>query len=968
MSSIPPEHAEGDLPQDPTSESPAPDFGSKEHIADLIVRINEAIEAKKFLNKTLAVQAGLSPQHLSNWRKGQRNLSRDALEVVEETLNTLCQQSRQRQPVRAHLLEQVRKHFATIDLRFLLPDQYVPDMEWVSIDRVFIEPRLVPVNQLHSEGTSIRELLPNLTLIGRPVLHIVAPAGSGKSTCLRQLVATTEVEGTTDPLPVVYPLSDLNHNLGPREHADESDLMDYIAAWYRHPSRHDISAEIRSQVESGTALFLLDGLDEVTNAQGRRRRAVALINRFSATYGTDGNRVIVTERGAPPFGRLDRLGRSVAYTFEPFGLEEAKRLIHNWYELFADGSIDAGQHEIRDPERLTTSLERPPLDKLTHTPLLLTLVAVLYYMEGALVGPASAPIFQRFFDLALDIWQQERSFDSDRPIPKEFSQHRAQQDILMYIAWEVGTSRLGTREEMPGAQVRKVVARRLARHDNKDYDALDGYALQLLNDRVDAFLSEMLAAGILVRKLSRTGRRSQRELFLFGIHEQLVLTWFKAALMLAEPPRLERVLKRAVDDPFQCKWHTPLGYVASIWVERGQDDLVARTIDHALAGRAVGELLKDLGLPEDTFYKIMPLGLMLAREILEDLPQEHEDDAEQGPFHAEYVKVTTAYRRFYEATDYAVVTVAMQPWAAANVALLNLYAEGDLRIPATPDEVSAWIGHSRSLDDDTFVAQADRIWRYQTHLSSFHRLINAVVDRFERDTKPRQKLMRRLVFGMRFVSLEDARECIKRLEHIEMRFGDDRVVRDMANHTRAMLEEGLFNLVQQRLRDSKTPLKLEPPEPTSAELESWPADRFYRLLPPHLFTLIRDDEFAAKVFQAAEKVFGAEGDALVEKLRDQLDLHDGDVAVQQWDRAAAAVMLGKFLKTREPQEIRKDGKYWEVVLALAKVANAKEHFTSVSACQLYDYAAWAIRCAFLRVGFEEDISLPLLPGSSPPPD
>lgn len=925
----------------------------------LIDRINASIARGDYRNKDLAAQADMSHSHLSNFRGKRRILPTDKAHALETAHALLVRQTSERLPVRKHLLGQVRSQFAYIDLRFMQPKQVQQKLGQVSMQEVYVEPTLVPVTDPTApSGYTPNEILALLVDGDRKLLHIVAPSGSGKTSCVRALVASTEVEKTYDRFPVAYPLGALNSRLGAKGTGSDGDLLEHIIQWYDNHEEHDVGAEIRRQVEAGVALLLLDGLDEVTNNQARRTRAVSLINAFSAKNASKGNLVVVTERGAPPFGRLDRLGRSIAYTFKPFGTDEAKQLIHNWYAVLADE--EESEEAARSRDKLCALVEKEPFDKLVHTPLFLTLVTVLYITEGTLVGPASAPIFRRFFDLAMDIWRYKRSLDDSSVPPDVEETSERELDLLSHLAWQVGHPSRGAQVSLLGSEVIELLQQRLAYRQKLTWDKLDDLEYLRLEKEARAFLQDMLAAGLLVRRHDQDGRQGERELIQFGVHETLVPAWFKASRLLSNPRRRKQKIAGSGDDPFQRKWHLPLQYMASIWTYDRWPEEVERLVEHLLQARQVPDELERQDLPRGALYRVMPLGLMLCQAIFDDLIMTGHG-AGDSVYRSMLEQIATEFRSFYEYTDYAVVTVSLQPWAAQHVAQLNELARNDLGIPETPDEVEAWIVQNRALDDSVYEARIDRIWRYQRRYLSFVRLVYEVESRFDTDSKPWKKLMRRLVFGMRFVITEDYNNCLDALNRIEGLFGHDPVVRAMARHTRVMLELNNMNPTQLRLRSK---LEAEPDEPGLQEMRAWPRSEFFRSVRAHLYTMLRDREFADRVFEAAEHIFGCQGDVLVDTLTTILL----DTDQNQWDRAAAALMLGRFLEARDADEIRTKGRYWPVILALTKVASSKDQFINVSACQLYDYAVWAIRCAFMREGLVEDISLPLLPGSEPPPE
>jgi hypothetical protein len=909
--------------------------------AMLVTRIQEALDRGDFRHTELSKESGISSPHLSNFLKGRRSLSADAERQVE----VLLRRSEARRPDRERLLAKVRNHFATIDLRFLLPDEYCPDLASVDIREVYVEPKLVPVcrgNQ--DEPRTPSQVLAEMEPTKRPVLHLVAPAGAGKTSCMRALVATLQVKGGYDRFPVAYPLSNLNRKLAGRLGQPGFDLIDLITEWYEESTEFMIGPELRQQVEDGTALLLLDGLDEVSNSNGYRTEAVGLINRFTASNRGKGNIVVVSERGSPPFGRLDRIGFATAYTFASFGLPEAEELIGRWHSIFARGKgASAG---LQGAEPLVRQLSQEHYLPLTQNRFLLTLATVMYFREGRLIGPGSAQILQRFFDTALGTWATRRSMDPmPSPQPNDDTL-KYPHDVLMHIAWDVGARRRTVREELPAAAILEVVRARLMSQRGQVDSAMSFIERQRLEEDAQRFLDTMEAAGILVRATT-----APRLHYKFGIHDQLALAWYQARIMIADQRKFERQFERSLDDPFYERWRLPLRYVLTLWTGMDNLDAVRDALERALGWRPGRRYLPlEEGFQGDELYRVMPLGLILSMGTLDDA------DLPKGLVE----QIIDCFRGFYEGTDFAVVIAALQEWAAAHVDRFNQHLGGRLRIPTDPDDVAALLKDIEKHDEQAWRARVDETWRYQTQLRSFHRLLAAAEARYPRFSEGRRFLVRRLVFGMRFVRSEDSDECIRLLrDSIAMRYQDDSVIRDMAEHTRANLGRRELSRVQREIRNLQDG---EPDPPSRKTIEGWGAAAFFDQVRPHTFTLIRSDEFAKTVMEAGEVIFGKRGLALVEFFTEVLVEPSRD----QWDRATAAVLLGKYLKSREPREIRAHGQHWDVVKALARLASQREpndQHTSVSAGHLYDFAAWALRCSFVRGSFEEDLSLPLRPGS-----
>ncbi|GAA3237994.1 SUMF1/EgtB/PvdO family nonheme iron enzyme [Dactylosporangium siamense] len=141
-------------------------------------------------------------------------------------------------------------------------------------------------------------------------------------------------------------------------------------------------AYLRSKVQRGAALLLLDGLDEVGEALiGSVRRAISQI-----VLPANGIRVIVTCRKFDY--RQNRPPRKVAISRElellPYTRIERNRYVQQWYRA----AVQVGRFESAEGDRLAAGLKQellnPELAELAGLPLLLTLLTLIHSEAGRL--------------------------------------------------------------------------------------------------------------------------------------------------------------------------------------------------------------------------------------------------------------------------------------------------------------------------------------------------------------------------------------------------------------------------------------------------------------------------------------------------------------------------------------------------------------------------------------------------------
>ncbi|WP_125616779.1 NACHT domain-containing protein [Actinomadura sp. WAC 06369] len=229
---------------------------------------------------------------------------------------------------------------------------------------------------------------------GGRVFAIIGGPGSGKTTLMRETALDLcrrprpwERSSRRARLPVLLYL---------RDHAgmilaDEPPDLAEVAAAAGWTAGRVPASWIRQQLDRGRCLVMLDGLDEVADAD-QRARVVAWTRRQIERF--PGNHVLLTSR---PHGYLSNPLPSVnVLQVRRFTGEQIGRFLHNWYyaiECRAQGTTgrrvqqQAGQ---KADDLIGRIRERPALYDLAANPLLLTMIANVHRYRDALPGSRAA--------------------------------------------------------------------------------------------------------------------------------------------------------------------------------------------------------------------------------------------------------------------------------------------------------------------------------------------------------------------------------------------------------------------------------------------------------------------------------------------------------------------------------------------------------------------------------------------------
>jgi len=256
----------------------------------------------------------------------------------------------------------------------------------------------------------------------RPVLELVqrfdglvilGDPGAGKTTFLKYLalhlaLGQGESLGLGGRLPILAPLSAYANEL----QTHDVRLDDFVASYYHAVGADLPVAELlAAALRQGTALVLLDGLDEVKN-QNLRKTVVDQVTHFYNLHRRQGNKFILTSRiigyrtmrpVAPGLGEC---------TLEDFKDEDIEDFVTRWtrtLEALAQGDTTFAR---RDAERERTELlaavqHNEGVRRLAANPLLLTILALMK-RQGVSLPERRVELYDRYIETLLSSWNRAR--------------------------------------------------------------------------------------------------------------------------------------------------------------------------------------------------------------------------------------------------------------------------------------------------------------------------------------------------------------------------------------------------------------------------------------------------------------------------------------------------------------------------------------------------------------------------------
>ena len=192
------------------------------------------------------------------------------------------------------------------------------------------------------------------------------------------------------------------------EEAKACHLWDFIAAELDDATLGDYTDHLHTTLLEDGGLLLLDGLDEVPEADMRRTQIKQSVEDFSAAFPLC--RILVTSRTYAYQKQDWRLPDFSETVLAPFNKTQIRRFIDRWYSYIgvlrglhaddAQGRAELLKNAISNSDRLGSLAERP---------LLLTLMASLHAWRGGSLPEQREELYSDTVDLLLDWWESPKT-------------------------------------------------------------------------------------------------------------------------------------------------------------------------------------------------------------------------------------------------------------------------------------------------------------------------------------------------------------------------------------------------------------------------------------------------------------------------------------------------------------------------------------------------------------------------------
>jgi formylglycine-generating enzyme required for sulfatase activity len=206
----------------------------------------------------------------------------------------------------------------------------------------------------------------------------------------------------------------------------------------------DFAGALRAELLSPGALLMLDGLDEVPEADQRRAQVKAAVEQFGAVFPNV--RILVTSRTYAYQKQDWKLHGFAEATLAPFGTAQIVGFVERWYAYVGKARGLSAEAAQGRGVLLNTAIKRNPrLYELATRPLLLTLMASLHAWRGGTLPEQREELYADAVELLLDQWERQKVYprsdgtnDIVEPSLAEWLQvdHKAMRQMLNGLAFE----------------------------------------------------------------------------------------------------------------------------------------------------------------------------------------------------------------------------------------------------------------------------------------------------------------------------------------------------------------------------------------------------------------------------------------------------------------------------------------------------------------------------------------------------
>jgi formylglycine-generating enzyme required for sulfatase activity len=304
---------------------------------------------------------------------------------------------------------------------------------------------------------AVKRDIKDLVILGNP--------GSGKTTLLKYLLVML-VEGRAEEtvgldsglIPFFAPLRELRD-------PGKQDFVEFLAKQCKLAEFNISPDDFRALLQSGNAIILLDGLDEVADA-GMRINTCHWIDKARRCFGNA--RFMVTSRFAGYFGESRLEGNLIELGIQDFNIREIEQFLNYWFEtieLLLHPSEDEAhwrKEAVAEAADLLDNIKKNPhVRGLATNPLMLQIIACIRKDRGTVLPERRVELYQECVEVFLERW------DLAKNMPVAFRGREARAILQPLALW---LHEQENRRSAPLDQIIKVIRKPLEKMNKPEVD------------------------------------------------------------------------------------------------------------------------------------------------------------------------------------------------------------------------------------------------------------------------------------------------------------------------------------------------------------------------------------------------------------------------------------------------------------------------------------------------------------------